>query len=94
MRMNDDGAARAAAPPPKPDLAAALKLLALWLAAVLFGAFLLLVMGAADAPTVYRAWPSGDCRQVVGPNGAAGDCGAPPATHRIVWVSADWEPQR
>ena len=45
---------------------------------------------AAAMPTVYRAWPSGDCRAVR----PAGDCAAPPAWHQTVWVDPAWEGTR
>ena len=44
--------------------------------------------GWAGLPTVYRAWPSRDCR-VVEP---AGDCAAPPRLHHVVWVHPAWSP--
>ncbi len=57
------------------------------LAAALWAAWAL--SASLQAPTVYRAWPSGACRAVAGPNGA-GSCSVVPPVHHTVWVSPDW----
>ena len=52
------------------------------------------VVGAASTPLVYRAWPGGDCRAVVTAAGAPGDCASVPPVHHTVWVSPHWKVSR
>lgn len=68
-----------------------LAMVLIWLTLVLvWGLTVWAVWTAAEMPTVYRAWPSGDCRAVR----PAGDCADLPARHETVWVDPAWEGTR
>ena len=52
---------------------------------------LLTVEATPPGATVYRAWPSGECRAVFNAEGIPVGCAELPPLHHVVWVSQHWD---